>query len=349
MNQRSSSGTGTGKGNGVSEVIGTFILVGVVVLGLALVGILLIANPLPTKVPVFDAIVSNRSGIIYIYHKGGDSLFKGTYKILVDGGDQTGNFSILSPGSEPWSVGDTLTATAPTIPKYVVMVFNNTWGGGSVLFAVDLNKGVTAAPSFVQVAANFTTSGRILPINFGATSTSGNLIVVSTDWSNQALNIASITDSNGNAYAVAVGPTTVGANPKAVTYYAKNIIGGGAPIKVTITLTGVPGVSPTFEGYITEYSGIQTANPLDQTNAGTGVGLNMDSGYRVITQPSELIYGYAWTDETGTPTPPMILRSNFRGNVIADQTVSSIANLHVTATNDISASWICQMATFKGG
>jgi len=336
------------KGNGLSEVIGTFILVGVVVLGISLVGILLLANPAPTKVPVFDAIVSNRSNIIYIYHKGGDSLFKGTYKILVDGGDQTANFSILSPGSEPWSVGDTLTATAPAMPKSVVMVFNSTWGGANVLFAVDLTKGVTAAPAFVQVAVNSTPSGRILPISFASSSTSGNLIVVSTDWGNQLVDVASVTDSRGDAYVAAVGPTNSGPTARGVTYYAKNINGGGV-ITVTITLNGVPGAFPTFEGYATEYSGIQTTNPLDQTIAGAGTGLALDSGFRTTTQASELIYGYGWTGQTATPSPPYLLRSNYQGNFIADQTVSGIATLHVTGTNDLSADWICQMATFKGG
>jgi hypothetical protein len=339
---------------GVSEVIGTLILVGVVVLGMALVGLLLLANPTPSNIPAFDSIISNRSKTIYIYHRGGDALWPGQYKILVDGADQTANFTIMSPGSVPWSVGETLTASYPgmpatSMPKQVVMIYNTSMGGGTILVVVDLNKGVTPAPAFVQVATNYTTSGRILPITFTGTSTSGNLIVVSTDWANQALGITSITDSKGNAYLVAAGPTTVGATAKGVTYYARNIIGGGSPIQVTITLSGVPGASPSFEAYVTEYSGIQTANPLDQAVAGSGAGLALDSGYRTTTQASELIYGYAWTDETATPTPPLIMRSNYRGNFVADRTVSAIANLHVTGTNDLSASWICQMVTFKGG
>ena len=70
---------------GVSEVIGTIILIGVVMLGMGLVAVLLLSNPLPTKVPAFDSIISNQSKTIYIYHKGGDALWKGQYQILVDG------------------------------------------------------------------------------------------------------------------------------------------------------------------------------------------------------------------------------------------------------------------------
>ena len=65
---------------GVSEVVGTIILIGVVMLGMGLVAVILLSNPLPSKVPAFDSIISNISHTIYIYHKGGDPLWKGQYR-----------------------------------------------------------------------------------------------------------------------------------------------------------------------------------------------------------------------------------------------------------------------------
>jgi hypothetical protein len=337
------------KSAGVSEVIGTLILVGVVVVGIALVGVLLLSNPTPSKVPTFDAIVSNSSKTIYIYHKGGDTLWKGQYKILVDGGDQTGNFSVLSPGSEPWSVGDTLTATAPSVPKSMVMIFNNSWGGGSVLFAVDFTKENTN-PAFVQTAATYTSTGtNPLTLTFSQASTAGNLIVLSSDWGSQAINIASITDSKANAYILAVGPTNAGATARGVTYYAKNIAGGGAAITITVTLTGAPPASPSFEIYATEYSGIATGNPLDRISSGTGAGTTMNSGSNTTTQSPELIYGFGWSYGTSLPDPPYTARSTFRGNFIAERIVSSTGTYSVTGFIDASNSWFCHMATFKKG
>jgi Concanavalin A-like lectin/glucanases superfamily/Archaeal Type IV pilin, N-terminal/Domain of unknown function (DUF2341) len=130
---------------GVSEVIGTLVLVAVVMIGIAIVGLFLFASPAPTKVPVLDTIISNRSKTIYILHKGGDALFKGQYKILVGGGDQTANFTILGSGTEPWSVGETLTGIAPVMPKRVVIFFNQTGTGGNagVLASQDLMGSVT--------------------------------------------------------------------------------------------------------------------------------------------------------------------------------------------------------------
>ena len=50
----------------VSEVIGTLVLVAVVMIGIAIVGLFLFASPPPTKVPVLDTIISNRSNTNYI-------------------------------------------------------------------------------------------------------------------------------------------------------------------------------------------------------------------------------------------------------------------------------------------
>jgi flagellin-like protein len=142
--------TGARNRRAVSEVIGTLLLVGVVVVGIALVGVLLLSNPTPSKVPVFDSIISNRSKAIYIYHKGGDPLWAGQYKILVDGGDQTGNFTI-SGGTDPWSVGETLTAIAPSMPRRVVIILNQSGGGASILAVQDLYPSVSVpAPSDIM-------------------------------------------------------------------------------------------------------------------------------------------------------------------------------------------------------
>jgi hypothetical protein len=148
----------------VSEVIGAIVLVGMVMLGVALVWLLLFSSPAPTKVPVLDTVISNRSKAIYILHKGGDPLRAGEYQIFVDGGDQTGNFTFLGSGTEPWSVGETLYALSPTVPKRIVILFNLSGGngGGSVLAVQDLvGTRTVAAPSDI-VWYQFTSSGKCL-------------------------------------------------------------------------------------------------------------------------------------------------------------------------------------------
>jgi PKD repeat protein len=115
----------------VSEVVGTLILVGVVLVGVAVGGTLLLSQPTPTEVPHFDAIISNQSETIHILHKGGDPLATGEYKILVDGTDRTSSF--MNDGDDPWSVGETLSYTSLTMPQMVVIVFTGDGTGRSLI------------------------------------------------------------------------------------------------------------------------------------------------------------------------------------------------------------------------
>ena len=167
------------KTDGVSEVVGAMILVAIAGLAIAILLIVFLANPLPTNVPSFTGLISNSSKTIYISNEGGDPLLGGQYQILVDGIDQTYNFtkSLANPGN-PFSLGMKMNYTATSMPKLVVVVFNTSWGGGTVLLSADLTKMVVASPSFVQAAANSTTTGKVLPVNLPGSSTSGDLIVV---------------------------------------------------------------------------------------------------------------------------------------------------------------------------
>ena len=136
------------------------------------------------------------------------------------------------------------------------------------------------------------------------------------------------------------------------TWYASNIIGGGSPLRISITLTGTQSGTPNFEAYAAEYSGIRAVNPLDYSVSAAGYGItNMDSGFATSTQASELIYGYVWNDDTVLPNPPFITRRTDYGNFIADQIVKTTGYYHVTGydTSSKNANWVCQMAMFRAG
>ena len=133
----------------ISEVVGTLILVGVVMIGILLVSTLLLSNPAASKVPVFSCIISNKSNVIYIYHKGGDSLYKGQYAILVDGVDRTASF--VNNGDEPWSVGETMSYTSPTMPQKVVIVFLGDGKGGTTVLTGSVLSPVLSPPSHLPI------------------------------------------------------------------------------------------------------------------------------------------------------------------------------------------------------
>jgi len=115
------------------------VLVTIAVLAMTILVIVLYANPLPTKIPSFSGLISNRSTTIYISNEGGDPLLWGQYKILVDNVDETWNFTKSLPdANRTFSLGKVMNDTLPTMSKRVVMVFNTSWGGGTVLLSADL-------------------------------------------------------------------------------------------------------------------------------------------------------------------------------------------------------------------
>jgi len=115
----------------ISEVLGAVILIGVVALGMVIVNLVIFTQPNTTVIPHLEASITNQSTLIIIVHQGGDSLQAGQFQILVDGGDQTANFT--NSGSYPWSIGETLSNTTPNMPHHVVLVYNGTGAGGGVV------------------------------------------------------------------------------------------------------------------------------------------------------------------------------------------------------------------------
>lgn len=152
--------------------------------------------------------------------------------------------------------------------------------------------------------------------------------------------VNSVTDSRGNVYTLAVGPTT-GTGLRQAVYYARNIAAGANTVTVTFNQAAA---FPDLR--ILEYSGVNT---LDVTAAATGTGTAADSGSVATTKPNELIFGagtsgnafaaaYAGPGFTGR------IKNAF-GNIAEDKTVSSAGGNSAAATNSASP-WVMQMACF---
>jgi hypothetical protein len=81
---------------GVSEIIGVMLLIGVTVLAVAVVAAVFLSGPQPDEIPHATIVAGNESGSLALVHEGGDPLRKGEYRIYVDTGsglvDGTGDF-----------------------------------------------------------------------------------------------------------------------------------------------------------------------------------------------------------------------------------------------------------------
>jgi hypothetical protein len=130
-----------------------------------------------------------------------------------------------------------------------------------------------ASIAFVQSIGNnagYGPTSKTLALTFPAANTVGNLIILSVNWGNTAIQVASITDTRGNTYANITGQVNYGKGyPQSnQLYYAKNIPAGANTI--TVTMSGKPSV--VFEARAYEYAGLDPVSPLDQFSSATGTG-----------------------------------------------------------------------------
>ncbi|MGD1004452.1 MAG: type IV pilin N-terminal domain-containing protein [Methanoregulaceae archaeon] len=142
------------KESAVSEVIGSVMLITIVVIAVSIVGVVLWSQPPSAKIPALSAGIVSQSCNVIVSHNGGDMLEQQAFKILVDGTDETANFTKNgNPVWTSWGIGDTLTYTStpcPPIPQNVQIIY--TGGNGALVlssgyFGTQLSGNATTTPT----------------------------------------------------------------------------------------------------------------------------------------------------------------------------------------------------------
>lgn len=191
---------------------------------------------------------------------------------------------------------------------------------------------------------------------FGQANRAGNLIVVEIGWYGPTVELGTpaVTDSAGNTYAAA-SPATAGAAgfPRGAIYYAKNIA-AYASNAVTVHYSGTPSAP---EVRILEFSGIDTASPLDKNASASGtytcttcVQTSVATPAVTTTSPVELLVGGG--SATWAYAAPGV---NYQGQVRSGQgdlaeyrvvnAIGSYAGDGVLTAH--SQNWAMALATFK--
>ena len=115
---------------GVSELVGAIMLMSVIVMAVSIVGVGLLSQPLPQKIPAISVDITTICNTVYIRHEGGDSLPKSESNITLDGVDKTDSFKLLDgPASwSTWTSGKTLYYVVPSgqsVPASVQIIYNS--------------------------------------------------------------------------------------------------------------------------------------------------------------------------------------------------------------------------------
>jgi hypothetical protein len=228
--------------------------------------------------------------------------------------------------------------------------------GYYLLFLIN-NQGVPSVASFVQVSKASIVFVQVndaivhptsVSVTYGSAQQAGDLNVVVVGWNDTVSSVSSVTDSKGNTYTLAVGPTR-GTGLSQAIYYAKNIVAAAAGANtVVVKFTQAPTV-PDIR--ILEYSGLSTTSSLDVTAGASGSGSSSNSGSATTTAANELIFG-ANMVSTGTAGPGSTFTSRIitaSGDIAEDSIVSTTGRYSASAPLGQSGNWVMQMATFKAG
>ena len=151
----------------------------------------------------------------------------------------------------------------------------------------------------------------------------------------------SITDSRGDAYTSVVTPKNSGRYYGANVLYAKNLKGG------TTTLTATFSRSVRFAVLdVHEYSGLDTANPVDGSSAATGRRGTLDSG-PVQARAGDLLFGAGTSIGTiVSGGPGFTVRSRSGGRITEDDIAGAAGTFNATAVHG-RGSWVMQAVAFK--
>ncbi len=129
--------------SGLSDALGAIMLVAIVGMGVAIMGVGILSNPTPQKIPALDADFTTIDHAILLRHEGGDSLKKEDVSFIMDGNDMKNAFrNIDGTPWLRWSAGDTLRYDVPEgqmVPDTLYLVYT---GGTSPQVILSLGKSV---------------------------------------------------------------------------------------------------------------------------------------------------------------------------------------------------------------
>ena len=208
-----------------------------------------------------------------------------------------------------------------------------------------------AQPVITFVQANYATPQTPqtrVTVAYAAAQAAGDLNVVVVGWNDSTALVSTVSDSAGNTYQLAAGPTVISGTASQAIYYAANVLQSAANNnKVTVTFSAAA-VYPDIR--ILEYGGIATTGALDVAAGGSGNSTSSASAAVTTTNANDLLVG-ANLVLTGTTGPgagfTQRLITNPDGDIAEDRIVTATGSYSASAPISPAAPWIMQLAAFR--
>lgn len=253
-------------------------------------------------------------------------------------------FGSIAAVPTAWS-STSITARVPSSATTGSVIVNV---GGLASNGVNFTVGTGSSISFVQMnSATPQAAQSPVTVPYLNSQTAGDLNVVVVGWNDTAATITSVTDTLGNAYTLAVGPTVQTGTATQAIYYAKNIA-SAPPGANTVTATFTP---PAFHPdiRIAEYSGIDPLNAFDAGVGAQGNTATSDSGPVNTTNGNDLLVGANTVQSISTGAGAGYISRAITpdGDILEDQIVSVPGSFNATTILDKIQPWIMQVAAFR--
>ncbi|HET7539704.1 MAG TPA: fibronectin type III domain-containing protein, partial [Polyangiaceae bacterium] len=219
----------------------------------------------------------------------------------------------------------------------------------SVVASGVTSSGAPANPTFVQgTYADPQVPSSLVTVRFAGAQSAGDLNVVAVGWNDTTAQVTNVSDSSGNVYTLAVGPTVRAGFGSQSIYYAKNIAAAAANTN-TVSVTFSPAADyPDVR--IAQYHGIDPVNPLDVVAVGQGAGSNAVTSAVTTTNSVDLLVGANMvstiTTSAGTGFTSRMI-SDPDSDILEDRVVTA-AGSYSASSSLLSGSWIMQLVAFRG-
>ncbi len=185
-------------------------------------------------------------------------------------------------------------------------------------------------------------------VTYAAAEAAGDTNVVAIGWGDTTSNVTAVTDTAGNVYALAVGPTRQGTVESQSIYVAKNVAAAAAnanTVKVTFSAAArYPDVR------ILSYRGLDTVSPVEAVAGATGTGATSSSGSLTTINANDLLFAanrvVSFTSKAGPGFTSRVVTSP-DGDIAEDQTVTVAGTYNATATLGFSGGWVMQLVALK--
>jgi chitodextrinase len=300
----------------------------------------------PTAPTNLVAAVAGSSGINLTWNAATDNVGVTGYRVeRCQGAGCTTFAQVATPAGT--SYGDTGLA-ASTSYSYRVRATDAAGNLGAYSATVSATTGsASAAIVFIQ-QNNATPQYAVasVPVTFTGAQAGGNLNVVVVGWNDSTAIVNSVTDSKGNVYTRAIGPTLIGGLMGQSIYYAKNIAGAAANANTVTVQFNVAADYPDIR--ILEYGGLDPVNPVDVAAAGTGTGTTSSTPAVPTTNANDLIFGASVvsTHNTG-PGAGFTSRVITQDGGIAEDLIVTTLGSYSASAPMTNGTWLMQMVAFR--